>query len=153
MRLLVAADGSGRMHDATFPAIARLAGEAGPELIVLHVVRAASEAWSEDELQHVMAERRQRLETLLADTDFEATLLVEPLPYGGEVDHYIALRAVDLEVDAIVVASRRATGLVSGLLGSVAQGLLRDSPVPVIVVRPPDGQGDGEGEGEDSASR
>lgn len=146
MQLLVTADGSGRMRGSALPAIKNLADDATPEVTVLHVVRAMSEAWSEEELEQVMTERRQRLEELLADVDFPVRLLVEPLPYGGEVHHYIALRAVDLGVDAIVVASKRATGVLAGLLGSVAQGLLRDSPVPVIVIRPPDDYEGGDAE-------
>jgi nucleotide-binding universal stress UspA family protein len=138
MQLLVAADASGRIRDAAFPVIASLAGDVVPQVTVLHVVRAASEAWSDEELQQVMTERRERLEELLADSGFDVKLLVEPLPYGGEVHHYIALRAADLGVDALVVASKRATGLMGGLLGSVAQGLLAESPVPVLVVRPSD---------------
>lgn len=128
MQLLVAADGSGRMRDAAFPAIENLADRAKPDVTVLHVVRATSEAWSDEELNAVMAERRRRMEDLLADVAFPVQLLVEPLPYGGEVHHYIGLRAADLGVDAIVVSSKRATGVMAGLLGSVAQGLLQDSP-------------------------
>ena len=136
MKLLVAADGSGRLRSATFPAIANLADEVIPEVIVLHVVRSASEAWSDEELKQVLAERRHRMEELVADADFAVQLLIEELPYGGEVPHYIALRAGDLDVDAVVVTTKRATGLMGGFLGSVAQGVLRDSPVPVLVVRP-----------------
>lgn len=136
MELLVTADGSGKLRDVAFPAIAKLADEIVPDVTVLHVVRAASEAWSDEELRHVMAERRHRLEELVVDADFAVTLLVEALPYGDEMHHYIAHRAADLDVDALVVTSKRATGVVASLLGSLAQGLLRESPVPVLVVRP-----------------
>jgi nucleotide-binding universal stress UspA family protein len=138
MKLLVAADGSGKLRDSALPAIGNLAGNVIPEVIALHVVRAASEAWSDEELKQVMAKRQHRMEALVTDADFAVQLLVEALPYGGEVAHYIALRASDLEVDAVVVTSHRATGVMAGLLGSVAQGVLRDSEVPVIVVRPAD---------------
>jgi len=144
MKLLVAADGSAKLRTAALPAIADLADDVSPEVFVLHVVHAASEAWSDEELKRVMAERQHRMEELVAEADFAVQVLVEALPYGGEVDHYITLRAADLEVDAIVVTSKRATGLMAGLFGSVAQGVLRDSPVPVLVVRPPleDSEGD-----------
>ncbi|MDA0352168.1 MAG: hypothetical protein DWG79_00400 [Chloroflexi bacterium] len=138
MKLLVAADGSGKLRDVAFPAIVTLADETVPEVVVLHVVRAASEAWSDEELRQVMAERRHQLEALVVNADFAVQLLVEALPYGDQTSEYIARRASDLEVDAIVVTSKRATGLLGGLLGSLAQALLRDSPVPVLVVRPPD---------------
>jgi len=136
MKLLVTADGSGKLRDVAFPAIANLADEIIPDVIALHVVRAATEAWSDEELHQVMAERRHRLEELVVDADFPVQLLVEALAYGDEVAEYIARRAEDLEVDAIVVTSKRASGLMGGLLGSLAQALLRVSPVPVLVVRP-----------------
>jgi nucleotide-binding universal stress UspA family protein len=138
MKLLVAADGSGRLRSATLPAIANLADDVVPDVTVLHVLRAASEAWSDEELHQVLAERRHRLEALVADADFAVQLLIETLPYGDEVPRYLALRARDLGVDAIVVTTRRATGMMASLLGSVAQGVLRESPVPVLVVRPSD---------------
>ena len=143
MKLLVAADGSGQVHDAALPAVSKLIGDLDQdvEVHVLHVVHAASEAWSDEELKQVIAERTHELEALLAASDIATTLLVETLPYGGKVDHYICLRAGDLEVDAVVVTSRRATGVMAGLLGSVAQGVLSDSPVPVLVVRPSDDDG------------
>lgn len=147
MKLLVAADGSDRLRDSTLPAISNLADDVIPEVIVLHVVRAASEAWSDEELKQVMAERQHQLESQVADADVAVRLLVEALPYGGEVAHYIALRASDLEVDAVVVTSKRATGVMAGLLGSVAQGVLRDSKVPVMVVRPADVPKDDANEG------
>lgn len=143
MELLVAADGSGRIRDSVLPAIANLADDVEPTVTVLHVVRAAAEAWSDEELRQVMAERRHRLESLLVDSEYPATLLVEALPYGEDVASYIAHRARDLGVDAIVVCSKRAAGVMAGILGSTAQGLLRMSEVPVLVVRPnPDGEGD-----------
>lgn len=139
MKLLVAADGSGQVRDAALPAVSKLTGGLDVEVYVLHVVHAASEAWSEEELKQVIAERTHELEALVVDSDIATKLLVETLPYGGKVDHYICLRAGDLEADAIVVTSGRATGVVAGFLGSVAQGVLSDSPVPVLVVRPSDG--------------
>jgi nucleotide-binding universal stress UspA family protein len=138
MKLLVAADGSGQVRDAALPAVSKLIRDLDAEVYVLHVVHAASEAWSDEELKQVIAERTHDLEALLVDADIATTLLVETLPYGGKVDHYICLRAGDLEVDAVVVTSRHATGLMRGLFGSVAQGVLKESPVPVLVVRPGD---------------
>jgi nucleotide-binding universal stress UspA family protein len=144
MKLLVAADGSGQVRDAALPAVSKLVGDLDVEVYVLHVVHAASEAWSDEELKQVIAERTHDLEALLVDSEIATKLLVETLPYGGKVDHYICLRAGDLEVDAVVVTSGRATGMVAGLLGSIAQGVLSDSPAPVLVVRPSEGDGAGD---------
>lgn len=141
MQLLVAADESDRLRESVLPAIANLADHAVPDVTVLHVIHAASEAWSEEELRQVLAERRQILEAQLVDAGFATELLIEAMPYGDEVPSYIAGRAQDLEVDAIVVCSKRSTGVFGGILGSVAQGLLRESTKPVLVVRP-DGEAD-----------
>ena len=141
MELLVAADQSDRLRESVLPAITRLADDVVPDVTVLHVVHAASAAWSDEELRLVLAERRHYLEQLLVDADFPAQLLIETLPYGDEIPSYLAGRARDLEVDAIVVCSKRSTGVFAGILGSVAQGLLRESTVPVLVVRP-DGEAD-----------
>lgn len=141
MELLVAADGSDRLRQSILPAIANLADDVVPEVTVLHVIHAASEAWSDEELRQVTTERRETIEAQLADFEFPAQLLIEALPYGDEVPSYIAGRARDLHVDAIVVCSKRSTGVFGGVLGSVAQGLLRESALPVLVVRP-DGEPD-----------
>jgi nucleotide-binding universal stress UspA family protein len=136
LELLVAADESERLLESVLPAIGKLAADVVPGITVLHVVHGAAEAWSDDELRLVLAERRDQLEQLLVDSDFPTELLVETLPYGDEIPSYLAGRARDLDVDAIVVCSKRATGVFAGILGSVAQGLLRESNVPVLVVRP-----------------
>jgi nucleotide-binding universal stress UspA family protein len=142
LKLLVAADQSDRLRESVLPAIAMLADDVLPDVTVLHVVHAAAEAWSDEELALVLAERRHHLEQLLADSDFPEQLLIEKLPYGDEIPSYLASRARDLEVDAIVVCSKRSTGVFAGILGSVAQGLLRESTVPVLVVRPSGEAGD-----------
>jgi nucleotide-binding universal stress UspA family protein len=149
VELLVAADQSDRLRESVLPAILRLADDVVPDVTVLHVVHAASEAWSDEELRLVLAERRHQLDELLVDTDFPTQLLIEALPYGDEIPSYLANRARDLDVDAIVVCSKRSIGVVAGILGSVAQGLLRESTLPVLVVRPDAHDEYSEGKSED----
>jgi len=136
MKLLIAADVSTRLQQSVLPAIAKLTSDSTAEIVVLHVIHAASEAWSDEELRQVNDERRQTLETMLADSRVPWELLIESLPYGDELPSYIANRAEDVRADGVVVCSKRATGVFAGILGSVAQGLLRESTLPVIVVRP-----------------
>ena len=138
MQLLVAADESGRLSEAVLPAILNLTGGAEPEITVLHVIHGQAEAWSAEELSHLASERRQTLEESLTAFPHQTRLLIEVLPYGDEIPSYLAARARDLKADAVIVSSKRATGIFSGILGSVAQGLLRASSIPVLVVRPPD---------------
>jgi nucleotide-binding universal stress UspA family protein len=144
VQLMVAADESNRLIESVLPAIRKLAGDVVPDVTVLNVVHAASEAWSDEELRQVLAERKRILEAQLAQSEFRTQLLIEMLPYGDEIASYLANRAQDLDVDAVVVCSKHSTGIFAGILGSVAQGLLRESTIPVLVVRP-----DGEAEAED----
>jgi nucleotide-binding universal stress UspA family protein len=144
VQLMVAADESNRLIESVLPAIRKLAGDVVPDVTVLNVVHAASEAWSDEELRQVLAERKRILEAQLAQSEFRTQLLIEMLPYGDEIASYLANRAQDLDVDAVVVCSKHSTGIFAGILGSVAQGLLRESTIPVLVVRP-----DGEAEADD----
>ena len=42
----------------------------------------------------------------------------------------------------VIVVSKRASGVLGLLLGSVAQGLLEVSPAPVLVIRPSGSEAD-----------
>ena len=147
MRLLVALDRSGR-DEAAVLAAARLAGAAGAEVVLCNVVHpwldtplspALSDAGG---LEAVVSERRAYLERRAeAFVGLPVTVRVEPLrwPSHGraeEVAEGLARVARDCGADVVVVASKRASGLLGLLLGGTARGLLRASPCPVLVVRP-----------------
>ena len=53
--------------------------------------------------------------------------------------HALLEYARDQQVDLVVMATHGRSGLTHLLLGSVAEKLVRASPVPVLVVRPPKG--------------
>ncbi len=53
----------------------------------------------------------------------------------GDPARVIPAYAAENEVDEVVVGAHAATGAVSVLLGSVAEAVVRRSPVPVTVVR------------------
>ena len=53
----------------------------------------------------------------------------------GRPDRVIVKRAEDDDYDAIVIGSHGRDGLARVLLGSVAEKVVRRSPVPVVVVR------------------
>jgi nucleotide-binding universal stress UspA family protein len=67
-----------------------------------------------------------------ADPDLAWTIHLQLL----DPAHAIAQLASDLEADLVVVGTHGRKGLSRFLLGSVAEGVVRLSPCPVLVVRP-----------------
>lgn len=61
--------------------------------------------------------------------------LSEPVRAYGNVAHEIVRAAKARQVDLIVMGTRGLGALGSVLLGSVAQKVLHDSPVPVVLVK------------------
>jgi nucleotide-binding universal stress UspA family protein len=57
----------------------------------------------------------------------------------------ILLAAADVRASLIVMATHGRTGIRRAVLGSVADAVARESPVPVLLVRPPSGGGRGVG--------
>jgi nucleotide-binding universal stress UspA family protein len=147
MRVLVALDRSER-DEAAVLAATRLAEAAGAEVVLCNIVHPWLDATlspgtlERERLEAVVADRRAYLERRAAAfAGVPVTVRVEPLrwpPYARaeEVAEALARVARDLGADIVVVASKRASGLLGLLLGSTARGLLRASPCPVLVVRP-----------------
>ncbi|MGR4064745.1 MAG: universal stress protein, partial [Vulcanimicrobiaceae bacterium] len=54
---------------------------------------------------------------------------------GGDPSDAIAACVADVGADLIVIGSHGRSGLPRLFLGSVAEGVLRKSPVPVLVIR------------------
>lgn len=142
MRILVAYDGTEGATDALRVA-ARIAGAGGGELVLCWVldprVDASQVVAGSTEEAMVEVERRSRAEVSerLTELDVACEVRIERLERGEDVAEHLGQVAGESGAELVVVASHRATGL-RGLLGSVAQELLRLSPVPVVVVRPGD---------------
>ena len=141
MKIMIALDGSDAAAAALAPA-ATLARKAGAELLLVNAfspfVEMGHASGSHDErLAHVTEERRAYLEKL-ADTapGVSAQVLVAARRKTEDPDECIARVAGEQGADMLVVASKRASGVGGLVLGSTAQGLLRMSPCPVLVVRP-----------------
>ncbi len=67
---------------------------------------------------------------------FDVTTRVEVQAHGEEVDECIARVASEVHADVLVVVSKHVSGGTSAVLGSFAQGILKLSPCPVLVVHP-----------------
>lgn len=140
MRILVAYDGTDGANEALRIG-SRIAKSGGGELVICWVLDPRVDASdvvapSTDEAM-VEVERRSRalVAERLVELDVASEVRIEQVDRGEDVAERLAKVAGEAEAELAVIASRRASGL-RGLLGSVAQELLRVSPVPVVVVRP-----------------
>ena len=139
MRVLVPYDGSELSEKAVEHALERYDDA---EIVLLHVldfVSAGYEAPPEAALPGYWAdwygEAEESAETMLEEvTDaYDATFATETVvgrPARTILDH-----AEQEDVDAVVVGSHGREGISRILLGSVAETVVRRSPVPVTVVR------------------
>jgi len=73
----------------------------------------------------------------LAECDECSGLDIEEMVVHGEAAAEIVRVAREREVDLIVIASHGRTGLGRILFGSTAEAVVRHSPCPVLVVKPP----------------
>ncbi len=82
--------------------------------------------WAEDDGKRLLAEFRAR-----------ATLEAPPLEFVvvGRAASEIIRTATEWLADVIVVGSHGRRGVGRALLGSVAEGVMRDAPCPILVVR------------------
>jgi nucleotide-binding universal stress UspA family protein len=127
---------------AALSTAAELAAESGAGLVVVHVrhesgvtsvgsFAANTAASMSDALDQLEAQTRQRVSTALAHQDVPWRFDVA----SGDPVRALIAAARDNHASAIVVGGRH-HGVVGGLIvGSVAQKLVRHSPVSVLVVR------------------
>jgi nucleotide-binding universal stress UspA family protein len=141
-RLLVTTDFS-ELGDSAIPPAAELAGKLGAELTICHVLggerppkpdkdapyfKVAQRLFEADEEmeRQALASIEERASDL-ADVEW-----VAKLARGAAIDGIMAV-AKDTGADMIVISSQGRTGLTRILLGSVAEELARESPVPVLI--------------------
>lgn len=139
MRILATTDGSRRSLRALAHA-GHFASAAGAELILLRVLDPRADAHDEQALSLDEAVDRvaERWTGELARTGARAGIAVTPLVEVKERREDVAetvLRVADrYRVRAIAMASRGAGVLHAAVLGSVASNVLKQSPVPVLMV-------------------
>jgi nucleotide-binding universal stress UspA family protein len=147
--ILVGVDGS----DSSFLALsnaADLAEQTGSQLSVVFVhdpgtasalaaaYNGSAELYIEQGIEELEATSRERTFDLLADRPLEWTFDV----VAGEAVHEL-IEIAKTRTASLIVVGGRGHSLFGGLvLGSVAQKLVRSSPISVLVVRHPDGNGD-----------
>ncbi len=141
-RILVPLDGS-ELAEHALPVAARLARAAEGVLVLLRVAaipienqpgETPAQTHGEQALEKSLDVALEYLESIarldaIADIDIEAEALV------GAVAPTILSCAQSLQADMIVMCSHGYTGLKRCSMGSVTQKVVRQSPVPVLVVR------------------
>jgi len=90
------------------------------------------------------ANERQYLETVAAELRSGASVSVTCTVLRGAASEMICERAKGIGADLIVMTSRGRTGLGRMWLGSVADAVVRNSTVPVLMLRPEDRPSDRE---------
>jgi nucleotide-binding universal stress UspA family protein len=139
MTFLVALD---LKTDAALESAAKLARACGGRLVLVNVFRPSTDtghvvAEAREAVDYVRDERRLYLDDkaqLLTGLDVQTR--VETLARGEEVDQRIAAVAGEIGADILVVVSKRLSSTAGILLGSYAQGIVRLSPCPVLIVSP-----------------
>jgi universal stress protein A len=142
MKIIVALDRTEK-DAAVLRTAADLARAMRAEVVLLNVVNPLIDAAhvlalsTGEAMERVTAERQRYLDERARQfPDGAVQTVVASTRHGEDVAGCVARVAKEHSADLLVIASKRATGL-SGLLGSVAQALLRIGPCPIVVV-PPD---------------
>lgn len=136
MRILVAVDLS-QVSGALVGFATRLAARIGGELTVLHAYTAGDAAVALQDaglsidqfVEHLHGEALR----LLREGGAEAGRFRIAIVEGNPVEAILERAAQD-QADVIVVGTHGRTGLRRLLIGSVAEGVLRRAPCPVVVV-------------------
>lgn len=141
-RVLVPLDGSEEAERA-LPIAARLARASGGSLILVRVVRAPVEfelgvvppaAWA----PAAAPEEREGAAAYLDEVrqrDILAGISTATAVYAGPPAAMILTAATSYAADLIVLTSHGRTGMERWLLGSVAAEVVRESPIPALVLR------------------
>jgi nucleotide-binding universal stress UspA family protein len=143
-RILVPVDGSQTSELALREAV-QLAGNQKAELRIVYVLEDIVPMWDVEllninEIRQAVRETGQRIlkkadAAARADGVKVHTTLVEASPPGARAASMIVEEAKAWPADLIVIGTHGRRGVDHLLMGSVAEGVARISPVPVMLVR------------------
>jgi len=139
-KILVPLDGS-KVAEGALPHAKELAYAVGAELILLNVGAnpAMDFAFSDPGLaQNAMAEQEERGQKYIAEIENElkaAGFKTSTQLRVGSVAEVILGVAEELQVDVIAMSTHGRTGPARWLLGSIAERVVHNSKVPVLLIR------------------
>jgi nucleotide-binding universal stress UspA family protein len=143
-RILVPVDGSNTSDSALREAI-KLASDRKAELWIVHVIEDVAPMWDVEflNINDIREGLRQTGRRVLAKAEAVArdagikveTKLIETSPPGARIASMIAAEAKAWPADLIVIGTHGRRGVDHLLMGSVAEGVVRISPVPVLLIR------------------
>ncbi|TAJ17154.1 MAG: universal stress protein [Dehalococcoidia bacterium] len=135
MRIVVAWDGS----DGAQAALRQAQAVAGPsgQIDLVHVLNPLTDAAdvqapSTHEAMVILSGRAQATMAKAATPGMGQAVVI--LEHGEDIPDRLLSEALARGADLLVIASKRAAGW-RGALGSVAQQVLQDATIPVLVVR------------------
>jgi nucleotide-binding universal stress UspA family protein len=136
-KLLVPLDRSTLAEQALGPAAAIARGsKAEIDVMLVHQPIPfggfADAPWNEAQA----AEEEKYLESIATELTSGGSVPTTHAVVRGDVIELIRARAQDVKADLIVMTSHGRTGLSRAWLGSVADGVLRQSAIPVLMLRP-----------------
>ena len=102
------------------------------QITVLHVIDPGANMRSEK--QHIEQQITERVHKICENADIETDRITIETE-SGKPSHTIVRYATDNDIDQIVMGSRGLSDMDKLLLGSVAETVVRRSPVPVNVIR------------------
>jgi nucleotide-binding universal stress UspA family protein len=135
-KILVPLDRSPLAEQAVGQAVALArASHAEIDLVAVHqpIPFAGLDAsWNAEQLD----DERKYLESIATEMSSGGSVSVTHAILHGEAVDMICQRAWDVDADLVVMTSHGRTGLSRSWLGSVADGVLRRSSIPVLMLRP-----------------
>lgn len=130
--ILLPTDGSERSREAIDPALP-IASQFDA---TIHALSVAEMVQQKDQLRADAKEEAERaldeVETQVTGENIDVTRAIRTGMPGEEILQYVDQN----DVDMIIMGTQGKTGLNRVLLGSIAEKIIRESPVPVMTVRP-----------------
>jgi nucleotide-binding universal stress UspA family protein len=142
-RVVVPLDGSPLAETILEHALALVATEKDPEVVLLRVVEPfaprdteAGLVPSEDDIEAGIGRAREYLDRVARGLSRRSVTVRSCVPVNKRVARTILEAVRDMRADAVALATHGRTGLAQVRLGSVADKLIRASDVPLLIHRP-----------------
>jgi nucleotide-binding universal stress UspA family protein len=145
VRIVVGVDLSDTGDHALREAMRQCKWLPGSELHVAHVIYAERNLHDAERIEHLASALQARMDALREHVKRVCEPLRAETPFSQEIVFHVRLGepvaalhqvAVDVDADLIVVGTNSRRGIEKLILGSVAEGLVRNAHIPVLVARP-----------------